>query len=139
MTSRHKEVDPGLTCLVAVSAFHQIPANANQLQHEYGLPDRPFGDIELIIAAKSLGLKAKILRPKIGCLRNSHLPAIARAKNGSYFIIARLSTEAAGDSTGVASEVLIQDPSESGPGPVLMNRCLSCVRAASATFSVVYV
>jgi len=54
-------MDTGLQSLVAIARFHQLPAEADQLQHEFGTPNMPFGDTEILLAANSLTLKAQVL------------------------------------------------------------------------------
>lgn len=83
-------MDTGLNTLVAIARFHQLPAEPEQLAHEYGQPGKRFGDIQVLQAAKALTFKAKLLSPKLSELKSAMLPAIAKAKDGSYFILARL-------------------------------------------------
>jgi len=84
-------MDTGLNTLVAIARFHQLPAEPEQLAHEYGQPGIDFGDTEILRAAKALTLKAKQLRPALSEIKSAMLPAVAKAKDGSYFILARLS------------------------------------------------
>ncbi|NJM32497.1 MAG: type I secretion system permease/ATPase [Limnobacter sp.] len=86
-------MDTGLHCLVAIARFHQLPAEPGQLAHEFGEPGKPFSDTDILRAAKALTLKAKLLTFTVNTLKPGVLPAIARHKNGSYFILARLSSE----------------------------------------------
>jgi subfamily B ATP-binding cassette protein HlyB/CyaB len=84
-------MDTGLDALVALARFYQLPAEADQLAHEFGQPGQAFSDTELLQAAKALTLKAKLLSLTISTLKASLLPAIAKHNDGTYFIIARLS------------------------------------------------
>ena len=86
-------MDTGLHSLVAIARFHQLPAEPDQLAHEYGQPGEDFGNTEVLRAAKALTLKAKELTPSLSELKSAMLPAIAKAKDGSYFILARLSEQ----------------------------------------------
>ncbi len=83
-------MDTGLQSLVALARFHQLPAEATQLAHEFGKPGEFFSDTELLIAAKALSLKAKKLSLDFINLNNTMLPAIAKTKDGEYIILARL-------------------------------------------------
>ncbi|WP_372740125.1 type I secretion system permease/ATPase [Neptunomonas sp.] len=83
-------MDTGLQSLVALARFHQLPAEATQLAHEFGTPGELFSDTELLIAAKALSLKAKKLSLDLASLNNAMLPAIAKTKGGEYIILARL-------------------------------------------------
>jgi subfamily B ATP-binding cassette protein HlyB/CyaB len=70
--------------------FHQLPAEPEQIAHQFGKPDQPFSDNELLRAAKALTLKTKRLKPAMADLDNSVLPAIAKLKDGSYVILVRV-------------------------------------------------
>ncbi|HQQ63339.1 MAG TPA: type I secretion system permease/ATPase [Pseudomonadales bacterium] len=82
------EVDTGILCLVAICRFHQLAVEPAQIEHEYGNKGSPLDDRDLQCAAKSLGMRCRAtqLRPPID---NAILPAIARHRDGSYFILAR--------------------------------------------------
>jgi len=45
----------GLHSLVAITRFHQLPAEPEQLQHQFTQPDDSFGDTQRLQAAKVLG------------------------------------------------------------------------------------
>src|SRR3569833_1030725 len=81
--------DTGLACLVMLARFHQIAASPEQLTHEYASAGRPFGREELLLAAKSLGLKARVTRSTTARLIHCPLPAIAIDAGNEFFIIAR--------------------------------------------------
>lgn len=89
-------LDTGLLGLVLIARFHQIPATPEGLQHQFGpLPDElgrpaPFGDMELLRAAKVLGFKARAMRVKVADLDNAVLPLLARLRDGSYCILVRV-------------------------------------------------
>ncbi|BBM04134.1 type I secretion system permease/ATPase [Microbulbifer sp. GL-2] len=93
-------MDTGLNCLVAIARFHQLPAEPDQLKHEFVKSGKKFSDTEILLAAKSLTLKAKRLTLSLADIKNSLLPAIAKAQDGSYFIVARSS----GDDLAVSSK-----------------------------------
>ena len=83
-------MDTGLHSLVAIARFYQLPAEPDQLAHEFCEPGSSFSDTQILQAAKALTLKAKSISLTISTLKSSVLPAIAKHKDGSYFIIARL-------------------------------------------------
>ncbi|MEL4389488.1 MULTISPECIES: type I secretion system permease/ATPase [Shewanella] len=97
-------MDSGLHSLVAIARFHQLPAEPEQLFHEFGLPGECFTDTEILLAAKALTLKAKHLTLSIAELKNGVLPAIAKDKQGHYFIIARLSSDYLVESENLTDE-----------------------------------
>lgn len=98
-------VDSGLACLALIARFHLIPADPAQLAHQFGKPAHPFGEVEILRAAKSLKLKAKAFRSTWEKLAVVPLPAIARTQDGDFFVIAKASED----------QVLIQRPGSKAP------------------------
>jgi subfamily B ATP-binding cassette protein HlyB/CyaB len=115
-------MDTGLQSLIAIARFHQIPAEIDQLRHQYGRPGEAFGDTEILQAAKTLLLKARLLRPSFIALENSMLPAIAKAADGRYFILARVA-QTVHDPQGneQPTRVLIHDVTEPAPKAILVD------------------
>lgn len=104
-------VDTGLACLVLIARFHGIAADPDQLAHEFRVGGRPFGEDEILLAARKLGLSAKSVKPALDRLALTPLPAIARARDGSCFILARVEADAGeGDGAESGGKVLIHDP-----------------------------
>jgi subfamily B ATP-binding cassette protein HlyB/CyaB len=98
-----------VNCLLLLASYHGVPADLAAIEHEFGNG----GELEsthLVLAARSLGFSAKCVRPKLSRLKFLQLPAIGRAKDNSYFIVAK--TDLGSISTPVAREsagrVLIQ-------------------------------
>ncbi|MDA7088638.1 type I secretion system permease/ATPase [Pseudomonas sp. SA3-5] len=98
-------LDTGLACLVMLARFHNVAASPEQLAHEFAEDGRQFGRGELLMAARKLGLKAKAARSKLERLALIPLPALAVAKDGRFFIIARLDE----------GKALIHDPQTQRP------------------------
>lgn len=93
-------MDTGLLSLVTIAKLFAIAAEPARLKYQFGKSGKPFTSIEILHAAKSLGLKAREIKSSWSRLLNTHLPAIATHVDGHFFIIAGLN----GDS------VLLQDP-----------------------------
>lgn len=108
-------MDTGLHSLVAIARFHQLPAETEQLQHQFAQPGIDFSSTEILQAAKALTLKSKLLSLTLTELNNAMLPAIAQANDGHYFVLARLSNDA--DNT----TVLIHDLREQAPKSLPIN------------------
>ncbi|MBX2808294.1 MAG: type I secretion system permease/ATPase [Cellvibrionaceae bacterium] len=118
-------MDTGLHSLVTLARFHQLPAEADQLAHEFGQPGTVFDDTALLQAAKALTLKVKpitLSEKKVGAggLSAVPLPALAKRKDGSYFILARFieaerTMDAVAEDTVSEPQALIQDPREAAP------------------------
>lgn len=103
-------MDTGLQCLVALAGFHQLPADAAQITHQFAIPGQPLGNTEILRAAKALTFKAKLFTFPLAKLIGSSLPAIAKTKEGDYIILARIAEE-----DGVPTKVLVQDLREQTP------------------------
>ncbi len=109
-------MDTGLTTLIAIARFHQLPAEPEQIAHQFGKPGQPFTDSELLQAAKALTLKAKRSKATLAELDNSILPAIAKLKDGSYIILARVAkSNSSGDQQQAQAGLLVHDLRENAP------------------------
>lgn len=109
-------MDTGLNTLVAIARFHQLPAEPDQLAHQFSQPGEQFSDTELLQAAKALTLKAKRLKPSLSDIENGLLPGIAKLQDGSYIILARIShPDNASEQQDATSGVLIQDLRDNSP------------------------
>lgn len=80
--------DPGVAALVVVARFHGIAADASQLRHAAGMKSERFNERELLLAARSLGLKVRSVRVQQDRLTRTPFPAIALDNDGRHFIIA---------------------------------------------------
>jgi subfamily B ATP-binding cassette protein HlyB/CyaB len=83
------QIDTGLLCLVAIARFHHVAVDPEQLQHQFSKAGSPLSDTELLRAAKALSFKATLIPTDLTQINNATLPAIAKAKDGSYFIMAK--------------------------------------------------
>ncbi len=97
-------------CLVLLARFFGLPADAEQLKHEFGQAGKPFGESEILLAARHLGLKASAADSDWPRLSVITLPAIAVQKDGRSVLLARADNE----------KVLVQDPAE--PRPLVLPR-----------------
>ncbi|OJZ17441.1 MAG: peptidase C39 [Thiobacillus sp. 65-29] len=98
-------LDSGLACLVMLARFHQLAADPEQLAHQFRVSSAPFGETEILLAAKHLGLQARPVKTSLDRLDRTPLPAMAVDSNGGYFILARCD----------ADKVLIHDPHAERP------------------------
>jgi subfamily B ATP-binding cassette protein HlyB/CyaB len=97
-------MDTALHALVALARFHRLPAEPDQLAHQFGSPGQPFSDTDVLLAAKALTLKAKRLKPALSELNNTMLPAIAKTRDGHYIILARLANDDVTGDTAAAQK-----------------------------------
>ncbi len=97
-----KPTDSGLAALVTVLRFFNLPADAEQIRHQFGKPGAVFAIDDLQLAAKRLSLKSKIVQSDWDRLAKTNLPAIAELENGSFVVLAKIDAE--------QGKVLLQDP-----------------------------
>jgi subfamily B ATP-binding cassette protein HlyB/CyaB len=102
------KVDTGLACLVMLARFHQIAADPGQLTHQFKVSGEPFGKNDILLAAKQLGMQAKVVKTSYDRLERTPLPAMAADKGGGYFVLARFADD----------KVLIHDPRAERPNIV---------------------
>ena len=89
-----QKIDTGLESFVALAQFHQVALDVDQLRHQFVKPGEVIDDNELLRAAKKVGFKARLVQSSFDRLNNALLPAIAKTKDGEYFILARSSEDA---------------------------------------------
>lgn len=92
--------DTGLVCLLILARFFGIPADGDQLRHQFSESGKVLTETDLLRAAKHIGLKAGILSAEWAQLAPAPLPAVVQRKDGRYAVLAKVD----GD------KVLIQDP-----------------------------
>jgi subfamily B ATP-binding cassette protein HlyB/CyaB len=103
--------DLGLHGLVLLAQFHGIAADAAQLAHEFGRTGESFDETTLLLAAKKLGLKAKVVAQPISRIAMASFPALALLPDGDALIVARVN----GD------QVLIHDLVEKRPRAITLD------------------
>jgi ATP-binding cassette, subfamily B, bacterial HlyB/CyaB len=81
--------------LVLLAQFHGLAADVDQLAHEAALGVAPIDDTTLVLLARKLGLKAKVVTPKAERLAMVNLPALALGVDGDAFILARINGDQA--------------------------------------------
>lgn len=111
-------MDTGLQSLTAIARFHQLPAEPEQLAHQFAEPGKLFSDTQLLSAAKALTLKAKCVSPGFSQIKNEVLPAIAKALDGTYFILARVGENTDATEPNATRTFLIHDLREAAPRSV---------------------
>jgi subfamily B ATP-binding cassette protein HlyB/CyaB len=82
------KINSGLACLLIMSQFHGVSADAHHIQHHFGTDD--FDTTKILEVAKSLGLTAKLVKQDLSRLDKTPLPAIGQNRLGSFFIVAQL-------------------------------------------------
>jgi ATP-binding cassette, subfamily B, bacterial HlyB/CyaB len=98
-------IDSGLLSFILLARFHGIPAEADQLLHEFREPGKRFGLTEILLAGKKAALHVKKISTTLERLDRTPLPAIGIAKNGEFFVLAQTD----------ADSFLIHDPASARP------------------------
>lgn len=105
-TSKNPPLDTGLFCLILMGQFHETALNPQQLVHEFTGSESAFTVDTILLATREIGLKARHVKTEtIERLTHTPLPAIAQHKDGSFFIIAKVSAE----------QILIHNPYTNKP------------------------
>jgi len=102
-------IDSGLACLIMLARFHGQAADPDQLAHAFALKGQSFGTQDILLAAKQLGLTARLAKPAAKRWATIPLPAIALGRDGRFFVLARL------EKTDGGWRALIQDPASQRP------------------------
>jgi len=96
-SSRHP--DTGLMGLALLAQFHGVFVDIPQLLHQFGDGKGHFDEETLLLCAKTLDVKAKIIRHPLERIGMANLPALVLSQSGPHFILAKVEGE----------RVLIQD------------------------------
>ncbi|MEB3477144.1 type I secretion system permease/ATPase [Pasteurella multocida] len=85
--------DLALSSLVLLANFHRISPNSHQLKHQFDIYGTGLSKENWLLAAKSLGLKAKNIKKEIHRLPFLSLPIMVWRDDGKHFILARIDQE----------------------------------------------
>ena len=100
---QQSQVDSGCQSLVTMARLNQVPAEYQQLRHQFAEAGQPLSDTDLLRAAKAIGFKARKIKSSVKELTSSVLPALAKGHDGQYFIIAKVSNQPKKSSRGNAN------------------------------------
>ncbi len=97
--------DSGLSCLALLLRFFHLPADVDQIRHDYGKTGAAYDAIDVVRCAKRSGLLARLAKSRWDRLDRAPLPAIAQLNDGTFVIFARVAKDAEkGD------KLLVHDP-----------------------------
>lgn len=85
--------DLALAGLAVLTYFHNLSVNEAQIKHQFDINGTGLTKTNWLLAAKSLGLKAKAVRKSVERLPFVHLPAMVWRDDGHHFILAQLDEE----------------------------------------------
>ncbi|WP_233873957.1 type I secretion system permease/ATPase [Paraburkholderia adhaesiva] len=80
--------DAGLTALVDIARFHGIAADAAQIRHDAATASA-FSAKDLVLAARRLGMKARVVALRPERFSRTPLPALVLDREGRHFILAK--------------------------------------------------
>jgi subfamily B ATP-binding cassette protein HlyB/CyaB len=104
--------DPGLMALVMIARFHGIAADAQQLRHASGAGAHRFDETQLLLSARTLGLKVRSVKVAAARLKTTPLPALALARDGAHFLVAACDGSKAFTMSPGESGVIARTPEE---------------------------
>jgi type I secretion system ABC transporter, HlyB family len=90
VATEHAETpsDAGLSLLVLIAGFHSIPVEPAQLRHAAALHGGVFQESDLVLAARSLGLRCRAAPLRADRIDRLPLPALVMDREGRHFVIA---------------------------------------------------
>ncbi|MFM0666007.1 cysteine peptidase family C39 domain-containing protein, partial [Paraburkholderia sediminicola] len=90
MTARPEDIgaDPGLAALVLIARLHGVAADPEQLRHAAAMKTERFEERDLILSARSLGLKARAVTVSETRLTKTPLPALLIDGSGQHCVLA---------------------------------------------------
>ncbi len=88
-----QSIDTGLQSLILVANFHNISADYEQIRHSLAIDDKGMDTLQMLKAAKELGMKAKKAAVTPERLRKLPLPAVLAKQEGGFFVLAKVVEE----------------------------------------------
>ena len=113
--ARAGSIDPGLHSLSILARLHGVAADPARLAHEFVPAGGKAGVAEILLAAKSVGLRAKAAKIRAERLSTTPLPAIAEDRQGGFFVLAGFQPPSQSGDGPAAGRALIHDPSVERP------------------------
>ena len=89
-SQKSNSIDPGLYCFITITQFHGIAADPEQLKHALALEEGIMGEVDMLRAARTLKLKAKISTVKYKQLEKLPMPVIVGMKKDKFAVLARI-------------------------------------------------
>ena len=89
-SQKSNSIDPGLYCFIMIAQFHGIAADPEQLKHALALEEGIMNEVDMLRAARTLKLKAKISTVKYKQLEKLPMPVIVGMKKDKFAVLARI-------------------------------------------------
>lgn len=84
---REREQDTGLSCLIMIAAYYGIPADLENIKHNYNLQERFAEEDDLLRIAKGLKMRAKHVSLDGEHIGKVTLPAVIRLRSQEFAIL----------------------------------------------------
>lgn len=81
--------DYALDALRIIAKFHEIAINTEDIKHRFESDSTGLNQQQWLLAAKSVGLKARVVKKTAERLNKVNLPAVVWDENGHHFILAK--------------------------------------------------
>ncbi|OOF67238.1 type I secretion system permease/ATPase [Rodentibacter caecimuris] len=87
----NQDFDPALRGLILLAQYHDIATTEESIKYQFDIEGKGLTQTAWLLAAKSLGLKVRLLSKPISRLPYFHLPVLVWDKTeGKHFILARI-------------------------------------------------
>lgn len=82
-----ERVDTGLASLMLIARYHDVPADAKQIAHDFAKAGASMDETSIVLAARSVKLKARIVNVRKSRLETLPYPVIAKMRNGEFVVV----------------------------------------------------
>jgi subfamily B ATP-binding cassette protein HlyB/CyaB len=86
----NKEINTAIEALGLIAHFHGVAVNVEDIKHRYDFEGVGLNQTQWLLAAKEVGLKAKVIKKKAERLEKIILPALVWSEEGNHFILAKI-------------------------------------------------
>lgn len=90
-------MDSGLHSLALAARIHQMPVDAEQLEHQFGSGSGSCDMNGIIRAAREIGFRARQIAIDAAKISPRNLPLLSLDAAGNYFLLARINQQESGD------------------------------------------
>jgi subfamily B ATP-binding cassette protein HlyB/CyaB len=84
------QLDKGIKALIIIANHFELNCDYNQIKHNYAFDNEGISKINLVRAAKEIGLKSKLVKSKISKLNKLKTPYIVFLEKTGYVIITNI-------------------------------------------------
>lgn len=93
LNSSSNQSSTALNALIIMAHYHGIAVNSADVLHQFSEDGHDLSQMQWLLAAKSLGLKVRVISAKLARLPLLALPAVIWREDGRHFILARIDGE----------------------------------------------